>query len=300
MGATPIEWCDHSINPLKARNIETNKVGHFCVKISPGCKGCYSSKMQKPFLTQLEFVAENRPKVELFFDWKAIEQVLKRKKPTRYFWCDMTDLFWEDWPDEWIERCFAAMRLTPQHTHLVLTKRGQRMVEYFRTFRNRNHCVEIENVGRGNVRSGCWIDPLPNVWLGVSVEDKKRKDRIDLLRDVPAAVRFLSLEPLLEDLGELDLRGIHWAIIGGESGSRARPFDIQWPKSIIEQCRKAGVAPFLKQVGAKPMYRSHGDNNPKHLFNGLQTLMCNGKPLTKKGGNMEEWPHHLRVREFPQ
>lgn len=149
MSKTSIEWADHSINPFRARNLETGKIGHFCVKVSPGCKNCYSSKLQSPYLTQLEFVASNRSKVQLFLEENALDQVLRRKTPTRYFWCDMTDMFLDDYPDAWIWKCLEVMRLTPQHTHMVLTKRADRLRSFM----------------------GDWASPLPNLWLGVSVEN---------------------------------------------------------------------------------------------------------------------------------
>lgn len=124
MAETKIEWVigpdgsrGHSVNPIRFRNIETGKVGHFCEKISAGCKNCYSSTMQKPYLSGLEFIAENRDKGELFLDDAALESVLRRRKPTGYFWCDMTDMFGAWVPDEWIDRCLDVMTMTPRHRH---------------------------------------------------------------------------------------------------------------------------------------------------------------------------------------
>ncbi len=132
--------------------------------------------------------------------------------------------------------------------------------------------------------------PLPNVWLGVSVEDRKYGlPRVDILRQVPAAVRFLSIEPLLEDLGPLDLSGIHWVIIGGESGPGARPFDVDWAERIVIQCKEQGVPVFLKQLGAAPI----------QVFGGLVPIRLNLK--SKKGSDEAEWPSHLRgLKQFPQ
>lgn len=311
MGKTSIQWCDHSINPFKARNIETGAVGHFCAKCSPGCKNCYSSKMQKPFLTKLEFLAENRPKVELFFDEKAIEQVLKRKKPTRYFWSDMTDMFWEEYSDEWIDRCFAVMACTPQHTHLVLTKRAARMRRYMQTH-HAHGLSKFDDVRKWMVLISSRMKPetswpLSNVWLGVSVEDQLRKERIDELRQIPAAVRFVSFEPLLEDLGDIDLIGIHWAIWGGESGPNACPCDIEWIGRGMKQAKAQGVKNFVKQLGARPMLPAGNDGGdwPEGTRFGNRTgdQKWNGRQVIlrdKKGGNMEEWPSDLRVREFPE
>jgi protein gp37 len=204
MGKTSIEWTDHSINPFRARNRDTGQVGHFCVKISPGCKYCYSSRLQSRFGT-FPFVVENRDKVELFLDESKLQDVLRRKIPTKYFWCDMTDMFLEDYPDEWIDPCFATMALTPWHTHQVLTKRAARMQKYFADL----HRLGSDRVMAIRTKTPDYIAfvqdkaspihfPLPNTWLGVSVEDQQRADeRIPLLLQTPAAVRFVSYEPAL-------------------------------------------------------------------------------------------------------
>lgn len=137
--------------------------------------------------------------------------------------------------------------------------------------------------------------PLTNLWLGVSIENRSVLHRIDTLRTIPAAVRFLSVEPLLEDLGTIDLTGIHWVIVGGESGPGARPCRVEWIRDIVRQCKDAGVPRFVKQLGAKPQYttmKSYG-GQPNQL-------MSNGEPLCdRKGGDWNEWPADLRVREFP-
>ncbi len=329
MAETSIQWCDHSINPLRARNLETGKVGHFCAKVSQGCKNCYSSKLQTPHLVGLPFVAENRPKIELFFEEKAIQEVLRRRKPTKYFWCDMTDMFWEEYPDEWIERCFAAMALTPWHTHLVLTKRGARLMKWSnRQFlagdvqvkandlRDRykipwpavlkRECLGEEGHMRDPAELMEVIDcepwPLPNVWIGVSVEDQAMADeRTQYLRSVPAAVRFISQEPQLGNIewtGDM-LNGISWIIIGGESGPNARPFDIDWPRKTITQCQPHGVAVFVKQLGADPR-EGNSNGNCRNLD--CTPPDCGFVRLRlkdKKGGSMEEWPEDLRIRQFP-
>jgi protein gp37 len=202
------------------------------------------------------------------------------------------------------------MALSPAHTFQILTKRPERMREYV-TSRPRDSVYPSMAV-----ISVDW--PLPNVWLGVSVEDRQRKDRIDHLRETPAALRFLSLEPLLEDLGELDLSGIDWAIIGGESGPGARPCNVKWVRSIVRQCREAGVAPFVKQLGAYVTDRNDSPMNGEGLnpwpsrsdgvdtwfedefgYDGLQGDPCRVFLESRKGGNTSEWPADLRVREFP-
>jgi protein gp37 len=301
VGKTTIEWTDFSINPLRARNIETGAVGHWCEKISTGCKNCFASRLQSPYLTQIEYRAENRPKVELFFDDNAIGQVIRRKKSTRFFWCDMSDMFLADYPDEWIDRCFAAMALTPQHTHMVLTKRAERMREYCAKWRGHFVC----EYKPGYSTSRIW--PLDNVWLGVSVEGDSQHQRIWDLLKTPAALRFISYEPALEPL-DLDKweaicktwrrgatigRYLDWVIVGGESGPSARPFDIAWARQVVRQCRAAGVPPFVKQLGAQP---EEEVTAPLDGHKWMRRVVLRDR----KGGDMDEWPADLRVRELPE
>ena len=297
MGETKIEWVigpdgsrGHTINPIRFRNLETGQVGHHCQKISPGCANCYASTMQSPYLSGLEFIAENRAKGKFFLEQKALDQVLRRRKPMGYFWCDMTDMFGEWVPDEWIDQCFGVMAATPQHRHFVLTKRPNRAAKYYNQF-----ALDGQGfVTRGGVDYSAataitdparW--PLPNVWLGVSVEDQQRADeRIPHLLTTPAAVRFLSVEPLL---GPVDLSHYLGApfppngvIVGGESGPGARPCAVEWVRSIQQQCQQAGVRFFFKQWGAYPT--------------------MGGKRIElrdPKGGDPSEWPEDLRVREMP-
>ncbi|AWV08188.1 hypothetical protein C9I47_2510 [Lysobacter maris] len=157
-----------------------------------------------------------------------LDEPLRRKQPTVYFVNSMSDLFHTDVPDGFIDQVFDVMERASQHTFQVLTKRAERVAVYTQ--------------GR---------EVPPNVWIGVSVENKRHGvPRIEHLRAVPAAVRFLSVEPLLEDVGELDLAGIHWVIVGGESGHGARPMKAAWVRSVRRQCRAQGVRFFFKQWGA--------------------------------------------------
>ncbi len=344
MNKTPIEWTDFTVNPFRFRNLETGKVGHHCEKVSPGCKNCYSGKMQTgPYLSGLEFIAENKPKGEFFLDEGVLEQVLRRKKPCRIFWCDMTDMFLADYPDEWIDKCFAVMALTPHLTHQVLTKRACRMWEWARRGPLRvaeaakklhtsvtpfvlpsEAVFEADRVARGEQwRIHTW--PLPNAWMGCSVEDQQRADeRIPYLLQTPAAVRFLSVEPLLGpvDLTHIEFRRatwydalqdhdgfgllhaehqkIDWVIAGGESGPGARPCDIAWIRSIVAQCAAAGVACFCKQLGADPREGNANGNcrnvDCTHPDCGYIRLRLKDR----KGGDPEEWPSDLRVQQFPE
>lgn len=195
-----------------------------CTKISQGCKHCYAERMAKRLTAMGSARYRNGFEVTLHPDLLDVPR--KWRQPRVVFVNSMSDLFHEDIPDEYIARVFATMRECPQHTFQVLTKRAERLASL--------------------------ADKLPwpaNVWMGVSVEDARVASRIDGLRAVPAAVRFLSLEPLIGPLDNLALQGIDWAIVGGESGPRARPMKREWVTSILRQCRAAGVAFFFKQWG---------------------------------------------------
>jgi len=209
-----IEWTEQTWNPT---------VG--CTKISPGCKHCYAESMAKRLKAMGTPGYENGFALTLLP--QRLEDPLRRSKPTVYFVNSMSDLFHERVPDEYVEQVFGVIDRTPHHTYQILTKRAARMARYFRT--------------RGVPR---------NAWLGVSVEDRKYGvPRIDHLRRVPAAVRFLSVEPLLQDVGELDLTDIHWVIVGGESGPKARPMKTEWALNVQRQCEEQDVAFFFKQWG---------------------------------------------------
>lgn len=245
------------------------------------------------------FEARFRPDVEVFFDEQQLQAVLRRRAPTRVFWCSMTDLFGPWVPDEWIDRIFGVMELAQQHTHQVLTKRPERMCEY---------------LGR---RWGArrWGEEPPyraHIWPGVSVENRATLHRLDTLRATPAAVRFVSFEPLLEGLGDVDLAGIDQAICGGESGPGARPCDLVWIRRIGEQCRKYNCAWFVEQLGSLPIanvadeailwaagVESRGwfDPPPPDLAPGRRQSL---RLRDRKGADPSEWPEDLRVRGGPR
>lgn len=319
--STKIEWVRNldgsqgsTVNPIRFRNLATGKIGHHCTKISPGCKNCYASTMNGgPYLSGLTYIAENTPKGEFFLDENVLQQVLWRQKPTTYFWCDMTDLFGEWVPDEWIDRCAAVCALTPQHRHLWLTKRAKRMREYVsdtamhRCGLGRDVIMRIAdrlNKPPVEIRRN-W--PLPNLGLGVSAEDQEHAyERWEHLKATLAAMRFMSGEPLLGaiDLDSEKRDGLHalgcgnepdcgcgttrldWVILGGESGPGARPCRIEWIESVIEQCRAAGTPCFVKQLGAKPIWAGAKAIPVSH---GLG-----------KNNNAAEWPESLRVQELPE
>jgi protein gp37 len=327
--STEIQWTDETWNPVTG-----------CSKVSPGCAHCYAERVairlwptQYPpvFPGMPDDIFEHRPRV--FTDVQChedrLDAPLRWKKPRKVFVNSMSDLFHEDVPDAFIDKVFAVMALA-QHTFQILTKRAERMRAYMLSraksaqpwkdaARTVGYALEFEGVSL--VRF-----PLQNVWLGVSVENQHFADeRIPLLLQTPAAVRFISAEPLL---GPLDLRrikvsaeyavtydaltGCHnsesgpqirtgnrldWVIPGGESGFGARPTDIAWIRLLVQQCQAAGTAVFVKQLGAAPIDGSRGH---RYCANERHATKCNAVVLRdRKGGDMAEWPENLRVREMP-
>jgi protein gp37 len=213
-----IEWTDATWNPVRG-----------CTKISPGCTRCYAETFAEQFRG-----VRGHP-YEQGFDLRLVPEKLADPllwpSRRRVFVNSMSDLFHADVPDEYIARVAHVMAAADWHTYQVLTKRSERMAELLRT----------------KLR---FAAELPHVWWGVSVENRKHGlPRIDHLRAAPAAVRFLSVEPLLEDLGRVDLTGIDWMIVGGESGHGARPMKVEWVRSLRDQCGESGVAFFFKHWG---------------------------------------------------
>jgi protein gp37 len=218
---TSIEWTQMTWNPVTG-----------CTKISPGCKHCYAEAMAR------RLKAMGSPRYASGFDLTLhddlIDLPLRWKQPRRIFVNSMSDLFHPEVPVEFIARVFATMKQCPQHQFQALTKRAERLVEL---------CTELE-----------WSE---NIWMGVSVENAEYAYRSELLRQVPASIRFLSVEPLLGPIPKLPLAGIHWVIVGGESGSGARLMPSEWVEDIYHQCQAAGTAFFFKQWGG--MHKSrHG------------------------------------------
>jgi protein gp37 len=209
-----IEWTEQTWNPT---------VG--CTKISAGCKHCYAEGMAKRLQAMGTAGYENGFALQLLP--QRLDDPLQRKKPTTYFVNSMSDLFHDRIPFDYIDQVFDVIARTPHHTYQILTKRAARMARYFR-----DRAVP------------------DNAWMGVSVENRRHGvPRIAFLRNVPARVRFLSIEPLLEDVGELCLADIHWVIVGGESGPKARPMRPEWADAVRVQCEEQGVAFFFKQWG---------------------------------------------------
>ena len=211
---TSIEWTEQTWNPT---------VG--CSKISPGCAHCYAETMSRRLRAMGVRGYENGFKLTLMPE--RLEEPFKRRQPTTYFVNSMSDLFHENIPDGYLRKVFAVIRKSPQHTFQILTKRAERMSEYFED-----------------------QTPPPNAWLGVTMENRADGiPRLDYLRTVAACIRFVSAEPLLEDLNDVDLSGIHWVIVGGESGPKARPMKRDWVLNIKNQCDANNVAFFFKQWG---------------------------------------------------
>lgn len=260
-----------------------------------------------------------------------LQTPLKWKKPKRIFVNSLSDLFHPKVPDAFIDAVFATMAIASRHTYQILTKHPDRMAAYFSDLSERDMAIGQAAIDHFDVMftgdPQCVSDdfvyfklPLPNVWLGTSVENQEYADqRIPHLLRTPAAVRFLSCEPLLGpirfayddpypwvvnllngtrampdcDDPKWDSCGrIHWVIIGGESGPGARPMNTNWIASILKQCKQAGVPCFVKQLGAQPYYR------PDYINEEEPEIDVHLKD--KKGGDIDEWTEWLRVRQFPE
>lgn len=314
---TKIEWTDASWNVING-----------CTVVSPGCTNCYAMRLAG---TRLKHIDSRKGLTqdskagpvwtgEVRLHEPALTDPLRWKRPRRIFVCAHGDLFHEAVPDEWIDRVFAVMALAPQHTFQVLTKRPKRMREYMRDA-DRLGRVFAASKPMPHPKSAFekrdewpylrqrWTWPLSNVWLGVSVEDQTRaEERIPLLLDTPAAVRWVSAEPLLGpvnmamlcvggneahlnpfearyfkrntlggwDLGEATLGRLNWIVVGGESGHGARWMKNEWARLIVLQCRDAGVSVFVKQLSG---------------MSGLS-----GRAIH----DIEQFPADLRVREYPK
>lgn len=321
MNKTSIEWTDFTWNPIRARRTDPlpksaladgPRSGTFCTRISPGCTNCYASVINKRFGTGLEYTVPNLEKHEFFIDERILAEPLKRKKPARIFVGDMFDLFHEAIPDEFIARVLVMTWHAKRHTYQFLTKRADRMHGFlsrcapWQGYVTHNGNPPQAYGGDGLIVGSQQEWPRLNVWFGVSVEDQQRAcERIPFLATIPAAVHFLSVEPQLGEVRPA-LRGIDWVICGGESGPGARPFNLAWAESLLEQCRAAGVPFFMKQCGSEPILgefewmkkTAHGwKAKAKPWVSGTGSVPIALKD--GKGGDMSEWPESLRVREFP-
>lgn len=255
MGDTKIQWTEKSWNPVAG-----------CTPVSTGCRNCYAARMawrlkhmgHGPYQEVVNcFEGDARFNGTVRCLPERLEEPLHWKKPRMVFVCSMGDLFHEEVPNNYIYRVFETIIACPQHTFQLLTKRPYRM---------RN---VVNGVG--------WCSA--NAWMGVSVEDKRVLKRVRHVRETRAAVRFLSCEPLLGPLNHLPLDGIDWVIVGGETGPGARLCKVEWIRSIVEQCRAAGVAVYVKQLGA------FGDS--RYAI------------VERKNDDPGRWPEDVCVREYP-
>lgn len=336
MAETSIEWCDVVWNVTRG-----------CSRVSAGCGGpgriggCYAERQAMRFsgpgqpYEGLVRQTANGPRwtgrVELIPS--KLDEPLHWRRPRRVFVNSMSDLFHEALSSDAIAAVFGIMACNPRHTFQILTKRPERMREWIlgmqehhRQHMSRALFFRVANYPRALDVPFGW--PLPNVWLGVSLEDQKTADeRIPLLLQTPAAVRFVSYEPALGpvdfrswllSVGGITSRGIAGSprldqiIVGGESGPNARPFDVAWARSVIRQCREAGVAAFCKQVGANIRDRNDAgfegdtphswpmDTRHEDIDQGYQGAEVRIRLRNPKGGDPSEWPEDLRVREFPK
>ncbi len=342
-----IEWTDATWGVVRG-----------CKKVSPGCKNCYAEKVAHRFsgpgraFEGLTVIGEHGPHWtgEARMIPKALSIPLHWRKPRHVFVCSASDLFHEDVPFEYIAAVFGVMAACPQHTFQCLTKRPKRMLEWFKWMEKEGAVREAQFQAQGYFEdpggempaseniptSTVW--PLPNVWIGVSCENQETADeRIPLLLQCPAAVRWVSAEPLLGPIdfdpprcdncgddeiapasdgapawclmcdseasfghwmGDVD-RELNWVVVGGESGPGARACDVGWVRSIIDQCGQAEVPVFVKQLGAKPF---HSDINAAAIDSN-PAARAGGWVLRNvhdpKGGDMSEWRHDLRVRQMP-
>ena len=225
MRTTKIEWTDKTWNPITG-----------CTKKSLGCAHCYAEIMANRLKAMGQ--TKYRNGFILTTHEESLQDPLQWETPHNIFVCSMSDIFHEDVPFEFVDRIMSTITKTPQHRYQILTKRAERMASFFSTRK------------------------IPdNVWLGVTVECKSSKQRIDHIRVLDASVKFLSCEPLLEDLGELNLEGIDWVIVGGESGNLARPMKSEWVMNIKKQVEENGSAFFFKQWGT---WGSDGIKRSKH------------------------------------
>jgi protein gp37 len=212
-----IEWTDATWNPVTG-----------CTKISAGCDNCYAERFSERFRGTPGHPFEHG--FDLTLRPGRLEQPLRWRQPRMIFVNSMSDLFHKDVPEAFIARVFNTMEAAHWHTFQVLTKRSSLMRDFLRR------------------RYGASPGPA-HMWFGVSVEDGTKLSRVRHLQQAPAGVRFLSIEPLIGQIGEMDLAGIHWVIVGGESGPRARPMKLEWVRAIRDQCKAADVAFFFKQWG---------------------------------------------------
>ena len=355
MTKTPIEWADWSSNPLRYRTAD-GRVVWACEKISLGCQHCYAEALSHRYggvRRAGEWNAATMGSLTPFLDDAELRRMLQDKRISgkRVFIGDMTDVFGAWVPDALLDRLFAVLALRPDVTWQILTKRASRAREYFNAegvlsrvaeqaatiFRTwsigRLDYFKVYPLGPAGEFGTRWFVfpfPLPNVWLGVSAENQEQADaRIPFLLQTPAAVRFVSVEPLigpvdleryLERTDEVPCCGLggcehcagtgtaarsllQWVIVGGESGHGARPCDVRWIEAVVDGCRQAGTAVFVKQLGTRVVHSAPVLSDwPDDLRWEMDADGGKGRAIgfSHKAANPTEWPAGLRVREFPR
>jgi protein gp37 len=318
-----IQWTDASWNPTRG-----------CKKVSPGCRACYAeafaerfrgAHQTKPDPDHKPAKGEKRRVIPMLdergqpvphayhdgFDPRLVPDMLGLpltwKRGRKIFVNSMSDLFMDEVPDSYIDQVLARMLLVHRHTYQVLTKRADRMAGYFTAddlYRRVSDAASDVRAMHSDLRyvfTNAQKPLLPSwLWLGVSVEDKKYgMPRIEHLRRVPAAVRFLSVEPLLEDIGTLDLTGIHWVVVGGESGIRARKCEVEWIRNVVAQCKAAAVPVFVKQLGARATDEKNGIAGARLRLPQESAGLVKLRLKDSKGGEISEWPEDLRIQQMP-
>jgi protein gp37 len=338
MADTTIEWTDKTWNPVRG-----------CERVSEGCRNCYAEVMAARFsdpglwghgiaqwVIRPGGIREARWTGKIVPVPDKLPEPMTWRAPARVFVNSTSDLFHKDVPRRFIDKVFAVMALTPQHTYQILTKRPEVMKDYMNLWQDGSarvhhvfsavHDLLVKRAGKrgwssqdpefARAKEAVRVWPLPNVWLGVSAEDQKTfDDRVEHLGQVPAAVRFVSAEPLLgyidvgnafDDADEISpYQPINWVIAGLESGPNARQGNIDHVRHLVRQCRRAGKAVFVKQLGADPIWNGMsipGESDPWPAGT-LKEDRGEGyfhiRLKSRKGGDMAEWPEDLQVREFP-
>ena len=268
MAKTKIEWAEHSWNVITG-----------CTKISAGCKNCYAERMARRLAGRCGY-PEAPNHFDVTFHPSRLSEPFDRTKPTTYFVCSMGDLFHEDVQEMWLQKIFLLMAAIDRHTFLLLTKRPQRMLDFY----NSDWCAALKQ-----------LYGLRNIWLGVTAETQAMANkRIPILLEIPtAAPKFVSCEPLLERI-DLQAAGaiyngvypnIDWVIVGGESGPGARPMLPDWAYSIRDQCQGAGTLFLFKQWGAWTPHR-HESKQEKYFISGNNTKVAMWRVGKKKAGRL--------------
>jgi len=275
MSETSIEWTHRAGTIGETWNPTTG-----CDRISAGCDNCYALSMARRLkaMGSAKYQTDGDPRTSgpgfgLAVHADALTIPLRWRKPRTVFVNSMSDLFHARVPREFVADVWSVMAATPQHTYQILSKRPERMARIVSAADFQRRTEPWHAVGDDVVPIPVW--PLPGVWLGTSIESEEHVGRADHLRRTPAAVRFISAEPLIGALYGLDLTGIDWLIIGGESGPGSRPMDLGWVRDLIALARQSGTAVFVKQLGA--------------------VLSGGGK-----GTDWSRWPGDLRIREYPE